>query len=108
MHRISLLLFFVVASPLFAQTTASDFDLLKKPAAPFDVSQFRLGTRHHSTYRKPQNISTEPDEVCFKLRTYVVLRENPQSDVTRVVGSSSCQWSSQFTVKSAVEVVKYK
>jgi hypothetical protein len=32
----------------------------------------------------------------------MVERMDAESDVTRVVGSSSCQWSSQFTVKSAV------
>ena len=106
MRWISLLIFGLLVSPLFGQTGAVDFDLLKKPATPFDVSQFRLARRHGRTYRNPQNLSPAPDEVCFKLRTYLAEREDPHSDVTRVVGWSSCQWSSQFTVKSAVEVVR--
>jgi hypothetical protein len=97
-----LLLMFVV--PAFGQSPASnskDFDLLKKPATSFDTSRFAVNT-HRSKYLKPGNISPESEPVCFTVKTYMVERMDAESDVTRVVGSSSCQWSSQFTVKSAV------
>ena len=40
---------------------------------------------------------------CFKLRSYFVARVRPHTDETRVVGYSTCQWSSKYGVKRAVE-----
>lgn len=39
---------------------------------------------------------------CLKLRTYFVAREQRRSDVTRIVGYSTCQWSSKYAVKRAI------
>jgi len=40
---------------------------------------------------------------CFKLRSYFVARVHPRTDETRVVGYSTCQWSSKYAVKRAIE-----
>jgi hypothetical protein len=106
--RWSFLLLLLTVAPSFGQTAAApsdDFNLLRKPATSFDAPRFTV-TPHRSKYRKLANIVPESDPVCFTVKTYMVERMDAESDVTRVVGSSSCQWSSQFAVKSAVEVVK--
>jgi hypothetical protein len=53
--------------------------------------------------------STADDSSCFTMRSYKVARDNPQSDSTHFVGSSTCQPSARFqlhTTEERVLVVK--
>jgi hypothetical protein len=43
------------------------------------------------------------EPTCYMLRTYRVVRENPQSDSTRPAGYSTCQPSTRFQVRTAVD-----
>jgi hypothetical protein len=116
MRFVSLLVMVVVVwVPGFAedsagQAAAKNFDLLENPAGTFHVSQFRIAAdpadRRPSKFQKLRSFPPDSDPVCYTMRTYVAEREEPQSDVTRVVGSSTCQWSSKFSVKSAVVGVR--
>jgi hypothetical protein len=45
----------------------------------------------------------ESDLTCLTLRTYRVAREHPDSDVVRPAGYTTCQPSSRFQVKTAVD-----
>jgi hypothetical protein len=47
--------------------------------------------------------SSQEDTFCLSLRTYRVARVSPDSDVTRPASYSTCQPSSRFQVKTAVE-----
>src|SRR5262245_61001040 len=107
MRWMFLLFFALMALPVYGQDR-TDLDLLKKPSIPLDISKFRLrpNRSHPDKYREPENFAVSEEPVCFTVRTYVVEREDPQSDVTRVVGSSNCQWSSRFAVKSALAPIR--
>jgi hypothetical protein len=45
------------------------------------------------------------DAICATMRTYVMARERPGSDVTRVVGYSRCQPAWKFQLRTADEKV---
>jgi hypothetical protein len=115
MRWVSLLVMVVIVwMPGFAEDSAGqapaagskNLNLLKKHVVPVDVTQLRIGagpaSRRPGKYQSLQTFPPDSDPVCLTMRTYVAEREEPQSDVTRVVGSSSCQWSSKFTIKRAV------
>jgi hypothetical protein len=104
--RWSSLLLLIFAVPAFGQSSSGnskDFDLLKKPAKLFNISKPRPAPYQ---WQEPESYPVAPDPVCFTVKKYLAERDEPESDVTRVVGSSSCEWSSKFTVKTAVQVVK--
>jgi hypothetical protein len=44
------------------------------------------------------------DMTCYSMRSYRVVRDNPQSDSTRPAGYSTCQPSTRFNVKNAVDL----
>ena len=97
-----------IAVPMLAEDfgpiAATESNLLQKSDMTLGTSRFRrrADSSHRPAYGDRQNLTAESDPTCYTMRTYVVKREEPQSDVTRLVGSSSCEWSSKFSVKSAV------
>lgn len=44
--------------------------------------------------------------ICYKIRSYHVIREGQDSDVTRPDGYSTCQFATQFAVKKATAPAK--
>jgi hypothetical protein len=54
---------------------------------------------------RPQHLLTlEQDEkTCFTIRAYRVVRESPDSDSTRPAGYSTCQPTTRFQLKDAVD-----
>jgi hypothetical protein len=46
---------------------------------------------------------SKDDYVCLKLRTYVVRRVDPESDITRLHSYSTCQPAWKFETRSAVQ-----
>lgn len=40
------------------------------------------------------------DNVCYSIRSYVVVRDSPHSDTTHLVGYSTCQPATRFRVRS--------
>lgn len=50
------------------------------------------------------NLTPQQDEKsCFTIRAYRVVRESPDSDTTRPAGYSTCQPTTRFQLKQAVE-----
>ena len=49
------------------------------------------------------HIKEERDNVCYTMRSYIVARENRDSDSTKLVGYSTCQPSSKYELKITVE-----
>ena len=45
----------------------------------------------------------QSDTFCLSIRSYRVVRDDPQSDTTRPAGYSTCQPASQYRVKIAVD-----
>lgn len=48
---------------------------------------------------RTEDLANQRDRVCFTMRTYKVAREHPHSDVTRIVGYTTCpeaNWKLQF------------
>jgi hypothetical protein len=43
------------------------------------------------------------DKVCYTMRSYIVSRENRDSDSTKLVGYSTCQPSSKYELRITVE-----
>jgi hypothetical protein len=57
--------------------------------------------------QKPGSAQGDQDNAnCFYIRSYRVKRENPESDVTKLAGYSTCQPATRFQTKSAVEVLE--
>ena len=44
--------------------------------------------------------SLDDDSLCYTMRSYKVARDNPQSDSTHAVGSSTCQPAARFHTRS--------
>lgn len=45
--------------------------------------------------------TTQGDDICYTMRTYVVARDDQDSDSTHPVRSSTCQHGSRFHLKTA-------
>ena len=45
----------------------------------------------------------QDEKMCYTIRTYRVARESPDSDSTRPAGYSTCQRSTRFQLKEAVD-----
>ncbi len=93
------------ATDLFQFQLSSDTDGQTPTPAPrtsenkndsLDIRPLDSRTAHILTLR--QN-----DATCYTLRTYRVARENPGSDATRPAGYSTCQPSTRFQVRTAVD-----
>jgi len=84
-------------TPLDSST--SDRDLTP---FPFTLSpSTKFGGEHTLTLHI---LTLEQDEkTCYTLRTYRVARETPDSDTTRPAGYSTCQRSTRFQLKTAVD-----
>ena len=92
----ALVLSFTLAA--LAQRPAEETDVaLDGPAAstPNQTEMARLPLRR--TLDLPKD-----ERVCLKLRTYVVRRVNPESDVTRLHSYSTCQPAWKFDTRNAV------
>jgi hypothetical protein len=101
----------IIGIPAFAGDSAStinskDAALFQQSATPLDISKFRLRPKdvdrgdNRPRWVPPEEITLQSDPVCFTMRTYVAEREAQDSDVTRMVGSSSCQQSSKYKLKT--------
>jgi hypothetical protein len=50
-----------------------------------------------------KRVLDQNDATCYSIRSYRVTRDDPQSDMTRPAGYSTCQPSTKFQVKEAGE-----
>lgn len=101
------LLIAICGAPLAAQSAPE-----KKPAqvlpprpqdapAVFVVGSPRLSPdgRNLSDIIRPEMLEPILPPNCYRIRTYRVTREDPESDVTRPAGYSSCQPGALFGLK---------
>ncbi len=95
-----LILFFAAPAASFAQAASSDSSA--KPADKTEVSRFTADTVADFGRRARAGSEFERDGVCYTMRTYVMAREDKDSDTTRMVRATRClpEWKIEF--KSAV------
>jgi len=76
--------------------------LLNSPFRKFHPANER---RRDFDLRKLGSIHIEDgrDNVCYTIRSYIVARENRDSDSTKLVGYSTCQPSSKYELRITVE-----
>ena len=87
-----------------ASSVKSDFRTNTAEASPiveFHPANQRL---RHFDLRNLGSIHNEEDRdrVCYTMRSYIVARENRDSDSTKLVGYSTCQPSSQYELRITV------
>lgn len=75
-------------------------------ARPSDGREFNFtlpdpASRLHRDDKAKKRVLT-PDETCFTMRSYVVEREDPESDAVRPKAYSTCQPSSRYDLRDAV------
>jgi hypothetical protein len=93
----------VLTSP--SPTPATNLDLLQQPAAGMAIDQYRFPVHSFGPVQALKNITPMPDAVCYTMRSYKVERSEKLNDDDGVVGYSTCQPSSRFEFKDAVETV---
>jgi hypothetical protein len=92
-----LILIFFLAAPAasYAQTAPS-----VKPAVSTDGKD--APTRAFQNFLRGDGTQLQMDGVCFTMRTYVVAREDKDSDVTRPVRVTRCLPATKLEFKSAM------
>jgi hypothetical protein len=93
---------------------SSNFDLLKKPSPDMQLENFQMPLRWDLFKKRgraadiaPPRISSDDwQSLCYVLDTYVMRREDPQSDVTHPGSHTTCSPSTQYSLKNAVGVIQ--
>jgi hypothetical protein len=93
---------------------SSNFDLLKKPSQSMQLENFQMPLRwdlfkkrgQAADVAQPRNSADDSLSLCFVLDTYVMRREDPQSDVTHPGSHTTCSPSTQYSLKNAVGVIE--
>ena len=105
-----------VVPSLVAQSSNSATPSQSGPAAPTANVNSQTSTveRTPVSFGAMKHLSAQAfvDEqnqnVCYTLRSYRVMRDDPQSDTTRAAGYSTCQPSTQYRVKTAVDKARLR
>jgi hypothetical protein len=90
-----------------SSTSSITLDVSTNPDVP-DAQSFAAvtgGVKSELSRRGNGPTENFNDAMCATMRTYVMARERPGSDVTRVVGYSRCQPAWKFQLRTADEKV---
>jgi hypothetical protein len=93
--------------PAAPSAAFTNFAYLPKPESNLAVDQYRLLRKYSSKFRRLLANSATPvqDEVCYTMRSYKVERKERFSDATEPPQYSTCQPSSRFDVKNAIDSI---
>jgi hypothetical protein len=87
--------------------TSVKADSLNSAAEAMPIDKFRPANErpHNFDLRNlgSIHIKEKRDSVCYTMRSYIVARENRDSDSTKLVGYSICQPSSKYELRITVE-----
>jgi hypothetical protein len=114
-----------------AQPRSNPFQLPELTLKPFQLPQprsnpFRLPKLTLNPFRLPQNtliasadsvpqitwrtisgrtVASRPrsEDICYAMRSYAYVRDNPTSDATRLAGSSTCQLATSTQLKAVID-----
>lgn len=96
-----LILFFAAPAASYAQTASAS---ASKPAT--DEAASIPWDRALRDFTRGDGTQIERDGVCYTMRTYVMAREERDSDVTRMVRVTRCLPATKLEFKSAVQPVR--
>lgn len=99
-----LIVFFAAPAASFAQTTSTI--ITAKTATLSAASQPNDDTLSDLARRSRFGSEFERDGVCYTMRTYVMAREDKDSDVTRMVRTTRCLPSWKLEFKTAVTPIR--
>lgn len=81
-------------------------DSLNSAAEAMPIGKFYPANERLYNFDLPNlgsiHIEEERDNVCYTMRSYIVARENRDSDSTKLVGYSTCQPSSKYELRITV------
>src|SRR5262249_19988524 len=77
------------------------FDSTAQGRSVPEKTEASFGRAFHLYKKNMQHMQSE--NVCLAIRSYRVVRDDPQSDATRAAGYSTCQPAAQYQLKTAVE-----
>jgi hypothetical protein len=95
-----LIVFFAAPAASFAQTAPTG---TAKPTAKGDVSPLFDRAFVDSNHLTRSGSEIERNGVCYTMRTYVMAREDKNSDATRMVRATRCLPAWKLEFKTAVE-----
>lgn len=95
-----LIVFFVASAASFAQT--ANTIIVTKTATPSPALQSNDNTFADLVPRAHFGSEFERDGVCYTMRTYVMAREDKDSDATRMVRATRCLPSWKLEFKTAI------
>jgi hypothetical protein len=95
-----LLLFFVAPAASYAQTLNS------AKAAPSAADRVDFDRAVLRNFMRGDGAQLERDGICYTMRTYVVVREDKDSDVERPLRVTRCLPATKLEFKSAVAPVR--
>jgi hypothetical protein len=72
---------------------------------PADLDVLTLDTSSDAHPRHP-NRDSQADTYCFKMRSYLMQRESPNSDSTHLVGYTTCHPASRIQLKTTLETAE--
>jgi hypothetical protein len=86
---------------------SAKFDLLNRATGARPIRKFRPANERLRNFDLGNlgSIHTEEDRdnICYTMRSYIVARENRNSDSTELVGYSTCQPSSKYELRITVD-----
>jgi hypothetical protein len=82
-------------------------DLMNSAAEASPIGKFHPANERVHNFDLPNlgsiHIEEDRNNVCYTMRSYIVARENRDSDSTELVGYSTCQPSSKYELRITVE-----
>ena len=90
-----------VPSPVPSQNAQASPDLFPSPLH-FNAEGSIVPSPPDSQGLRPLTLG-QAQPTCYTIRAYRVIRENPDSDVIKPAGYSTCQRSAQFQLRTAVD-----
>jgi|ERR1022692_2421097 hypothetical protein len=77
-------------------------EFLKTPSGALHTGQSHLQFSPTQSFRGQAFAVTPDGPTCYSIRTYRVVRDDPQSDSTSAAGYSTCQPVTRFRIENAV------
>jgi hypothetical protein len=95
----------VLTSALWAADQAKDAHIsdtfILSPEATSRTADDSARPAVFSNRRVPSLDDRETEPVCYQIRSYLMAKDDPESDTTSFVGYSTCRMSSRFATRHA-------
>ena len=97
-------------SPLVSERSANNSGVSNESSSTYSAlsSDDRFGLMRPSAEAVARDREAGAQNLCYKLRTYIVKRDNQYSDSTEIVGYSKCQPASRYVWRKVAPVSPLK